>query len=713
MTDAAPTIYAAIPFTALVLLVALVAAVAVRSHLTGRGITPGMILWPLPFAALLGFVGVWCAMGLVMDTCSAADLVAYSVAVGGCGAITLARRRVFHRIDELAGVASHLLRAGRDAVLLVLAAALSVAALEGSWNRVGAQIPVSFILFAVGVVLAAMVALYFLGQRTGVLPCLVAFACIAFGIASHFVLRFKSAAILPSDLLAIGTAAAVSGNYTYELSRHIIFALALFALALCLLSFIHPGRPRNRRVLGANIAGNLCACGLVVAGALGLYNSVDVEEALDFTYDVWMPQFTYMQKGVIPSFLAVLQDLPIEESEGYDADEAQDIEDAYVQSFDLTAGATEARLAAEAQFNEMKPAVVAIMNESFSDLSIYEGLRAAGYTGPAFYNSLGDTLQRGALMSSVVGGGTCNTEFEFLTGNSMAFVGSGKYPYQLYDFSDVSNLAQQFDELGYKTTAIHPQLGSNWNRSNVYNQMGFDTFLTIDDFPDATWYHYGPSDRTCYDRILQMLREDPDPQFIFNVTMQNHGGYDAGTVLEEDLLGIAPEGITDPDTLSSLNTYLACIQASDRDLEYFINELRTIGRPVVLVFFGDHQPSVGPTLNEALYPGEDAFSHSWREFVSTYIIWANYDVAGNDQVSAWDELGANALGAQLLYDIGAPLSDQQKATLATRASVTSLNALGYRGADGICQALDANSFYSSTIDDLRKMQYLNFAEKVQ
>ena len=39
-------------------------------------------------------------------------------------------------------------------------------------------------------------------------------------------------------------------------------------------------------------------------------------------------------------------------------------------------------------------------------------------------------------MVSVMGGGTANSEFEFLTGNSMAFIGTGKYPYQLYDLSE-------------------------------------------------------------------------------------------------------------------------------------------------------------------------------------------------------------------------------------------------------------------------------------
>ena len=74
------------------------------------------------------------------------------------------------------------------------------------------------------------------------------------------------------------------------------------------------------------------------------------------------------------------------------------------------------------------------MNETFSDLSIYQNLHA-NYQGPQFFKSLSDTLQRGVLYVSAFGGGTCNTEFEYLTGNSMAFLGTGTYPYTIYDLT--------------------------------------------------------------------------------------------------------------------------------------------------------------------------------------------------------------------------------------------------------------------------------------
>ena len=145
---------------------------------------------------------------------------------------------------------------------------------------------------------------------------------------------------------------------------------------------------------------------------------------------------------------------------------------------------------------------------------------------------------------------------------------------------------------------------------------------------------------------------------------------------------------------SALNTYLTCINASDRDLEYFINELRNIGRPVVLVFFGDHQPSAATTLNDELYPQEDTASHAFRIYQSTYFVWANYEIAGNTELNVYDTVGANEIAAITLNKIGAPLTDYQKALLATRSDVPTINVAGYIGADGLRYDLESEDSHT-------------------
>ncbi len=712
MTDILSASYAIIPIAGAIALAAFTVAILVRTRLVGRRLTTGAVLWPIPFIVLLAGMGTLCANGMCAFAPGA--LCAFTAATELCGGATLVRTYLVPWFDRIGSRSAHLLRAARDLVLLFIAALISAWALEAAWNESMGQIPLAFFALSVGIVFVAMLALYFIGQRCGALPAVVVLACVGFGIGQHFILEFKSAAILPSDLLALETAAAVSGGYTYLVTDGIVTAVIGGEVAVALLSFIWPGRARSFAVGLANVAANLCA-GLALIGVLaGAYSSVKLEQALGFAYDRWMPITTYQAYGFLPSFIAVAQDLPIPEPEDYTDGEAESLEAQFAAAFDAQGGASAERAQAVEQFAQVQPTVIAIMNETFTDLSLFQGLRDAGYTGPAFYNSLADTLQRGTLMASVNGGGTANTEFEFLTGNSVAFIGNGKYPYQLYNLSDVDSLAKQLSALGYSTTAIHAQAPNNWNRTLAYRQLGFDEFISLEDFADAPQYHAGATDRSTYDKILELLAADDGPQFIFDVTIQNHSGYDAGSVPAEEFTSYAPAGITDETLLTQLNTYLTCINASDRDLQYLIERLSQLDRPVVLVFFGDHQPFFTSSLNDAMYPDEDALTHQWRLFESTYFIWANYDVAGNDQVSAWGEIGANELGAQALNMIGAPLSDYQKALLATRGDIVSISANGYRGGDGACYAIDDESSpYKSLVDELRDIQYLNFARRVE
>ena len=264
---------------------------------------------------------------------------------------------------------------------------------------------------------------------------------------------------------------------------------------------------------------------------------------------------------------------------------AEKLERQLADEYDETTGKTWQRTDAEAQFAEEKPTVIAIMNATFSDLSIYKNMHAR-LQRPQFFKNLPDALSRSTLYVSAYGGGTCNTEFEFLTGNSMSYLGSGVYPYTIYDLLDTKNLAEQFKDLGYTTTAMHPNHGTNWNRENVYSGFGFDRFMTINDFQDAEKLRGMVSDAATYDKILEMLESDSALQFIFDVTMQNHSGYDTGLLPPDKLNNYLIDGAVN----NEVNEYLSLIEESDRALKDFVGKLRKLDRPVVLVFFGDHQP---------------------------------------------------------------------------------------------------------------------------
>ena len=292
----------------------------------------------------------------------------------------------------------------------------------------------------------------------------------------------------------------------------------------------------------------------------------------------------------------------------------------------------------------------------------------------------------------------------------MAFVGAGKYPYSSYSFSGVDTLVSQFADLGYETCAIHPNAAGNWHRNRAYSGMGFDEFLSIDDFDaDDERLHLGIRDSVTYDKVIEVLEGSDEPQFVLDVTMQNHGGYTAGNTPGQYLVDCRPNG---DETDNELVEYLSCINASDQDLAAFVERLRGLDRPVVLVFFGDHQPAISEGYVEASWAGEAEPARSEHAYQTCYLVWANYDVAGAGE-RLGDELACSELASMALQLVGAPMTDYQKAQVVSRDALPSFNAYGWRGADGTWRELDdRDGEGGSTLDDLQTMSYYEFGSRV-
>ena len=173
------------------------------------------------------------------------------------------------------------------------------------------------------------------------------------------------------------------------------------------------------------------------------------------------------------------------------------------------------------------------------------------------------------------------------------------------------------------------------------------------------------------------------------------------------------DGVSDYDN-GRLSEYLGCIDESDRALAEFLDELRELDRPVVVVFFGDHQPALSSIVNDALYPDEsDELAHNLRTHETTYLVWANYDVAGSGQGADQEETSPAYLGALVAEAIGAPLTDFQKAQLVVREEIPAMSLVGVMSADGAWIAPDEEDSLPSAFRDLAQISYLEFASKLE
>ena len=724
-----PGMVGLMPLAAAVTLVAWGIAVARHRPVRSLRSCNSSVVWLAIYVIALTVISIVCFTGLYAgDT---ARLALFSLAMLAFGAISQMRDALLSRppVSDATRDYRSLAHGARDTVIMLGASALAMLALETPWNDWLSQILPASGRIEFVIVLCVITTLYFLSGRRGLGAALGVVMFSVIGIAQYFVYGFKVAPIMPSDVLALGTAMAVSGNYEYIINSNVLTSTICAGAAICLLAFAIPDRHVTARYRERGFRHAACctvACAILVM--LGYFvTAPDYRHDAGVKVDSWFTYDSYKENGFLTTFVAVAQDMVVEKPDGYTKERTQELMQGCVDAYGQKVASSPDSVAAAEQFGEEQPCVVAIMNETFSDLSAFEGLRA-GYTGPEFFNSdIDGTVTRGDVWVSVNGGGTCNSEFEFLTGNSMAFFGAGMYPYSAYKFDGCQCLAQQFDDLGYTTTAVHPNYATNWKRDVIYKKMGFQAFLSIDDFAHAERVHNEVSDAATYHKVLELLEADDSPQFIFDVTMQNHSGYNRGGIPEEFQTNYEPEGWGDDNQVAALNEYLGGIKSSDQALGDFLGELSRLDRPVVVVFFGDHQPGFSKDINEAFYDDDGSAEYAQRAYRTSYLIWANYDVAGSDRYGNDNTTCTAYLSSLLMESIGAPLSDYQVAQRVASEQVPQFNMYGFSDADGQMYLFDGGHADDSgevssgsrqdvpegtkdALDLLERAQYLHFID---
>lgn len=556
---------------------------------------------------------------------------------------------------------------------------------------------------------------YLAGQRTRIAAAVFVGACLLAGIANAYVVMFKGQPIVPADLFALSTAASVSSGYSFWPTARMLGAAGLFAL-YCIALWKAPLPPRRRGSKAerrARIGCNLAAAVLVALAAAGMYHSVDIGTRYDVTVDVWDVRGSYEAQGTALSFAQRTQELAPAAPEGYAPETADQLrrEGAAWSKEHATAPSA----VDDASGAPIRPHILAIMNETFSDLSRYPGLQDSALATPLVTSHVDGQAIGGDVVVSALGGGTCNSEFEFLTGASLGNLGGGAYPYVLYDLSEADNLVRSLDALGYGTHAIHPAEATNWSRSRVYHQLGFDTFDDIESFKADPAYEDGlfrqlVSDRTTYELALQLLDQGDEPQFVFDVTIQNHGGYETELVSEDQRVHVD----TAPIDNAELDEFASCMAASEDDLSFLLGELEQRSYPVVVCFFGDHQPGFANDLFEAAYGTSVEgvpLEMVQERFTTPYLIWGN---------SAARQLGLadpakvpggttslNYLGALMMEASGLPLDEHLGFLSALRQVLPAINMNGYLAPDGQWRWFDQDGGIADALRAYEMVQHRN------
>ena len=537
-----------------------------------------------------------------------------------------------------------------------------------------------------------------IGRMTTALRIELAFA-LAFGLTNHYVMAFRSTPFVPWDLLSVRTAASVAQNYDFTPTPRMIVVTVLFVLLMVAVRVL---RKVPRIKLPIRL-GSAVLCGL----ALCLFVNTLQQETFQNKHYLYPFLFTpaYMTKvnGMAVTFAMDLAYVAVDKPEGYSAEEAQKTLEQYGNTDNVFAddeeNTNDSKNRGEDANNKDLPNIIVIMDEAFSDLAVVGDLETNEDYMPFMHKMQqgADHTITGYAQVSVCGGNTANSEFEFLTGNTMSFLPSGSIPYQQYITKDTPSLASYLASLGYETYAQHPYYASGWNREKVYPLLGFEHLNFIDDYANKTYVRKYVSDDADMQHIIDTYenKEDGKPAFIFNVTMQNHGGYtDAFSDLSEDVHATNYNS-------EVLDRYLSLIRLTDQSLEKLVDYFSNVDEKTVIVFFGDHQPSdtvAAQVQDSMLLPGESVPDEQLRKrYLVPYLVWANYDIDGATQQNT----SLNYLSAEVLKAAGVPTDAYQNFLLDLQKSYPVMSAAG---------RTDASDADENMLNTYKKLQYYNLFE---
>lgn len=294
------------------------------------------------------------------------------------------------------------------------------------------------------------------------------------------------------------------------------------------------------------------------------------------------------------------------------------------------------------------PNIIFIQLESFFDPKDVEGLTLSEDPVPTF-TRLKEEYPSGYFTVPALGAGTANTEFEVLTGFKSGFFGAGEYPYKTtVNEVPVETLCSILKREGYGTYAIHNNKSSFYDRKNVYNQMGFDAFISLEYMYDIErTYNDWAKDATLVNDIMKCLEDTEGQDFVYTISVQGHGRYPEEMDEWEDYIQVDYE---DEEKLPSFDYYINQIYEMDLMIADLIEKLDATGEEYVLVLYGDHLPTLD--ITEEQLPNSTLFQ-------TEYIMVNNIGIESEDE-----DIYAYEITRKLIDALNIPYSYALKAQIA-------------------------------------------------
>ena len=424
---------------------------------------------------------------------------------------------------------------------------------------------------------------------------------------NYFKITLRGEPFVFDDLAFAGEGTGILGEYSIHIPVFLYLSLPVIVGGTLLLKRFARARI-TRRFWWTRIAAVLLC---IAIGAFSwtqwytdgilYYNSL---VAVQHTFSIWRDDGRSAGGGMFWSFLHSVAEAYPAPPEGYTEEDAEK---------------TLAQYPEAAIPEDKKVNLIVTMMESFSDLSVYDAVSFE--TDPyAQFHALQKECYHGTLVDDSIGGGTVNAERSFLTG----------FAYRHPDYnSNTPSFVWYLRENGYRTEGAHP--GHSWfySRKSIDRRLGFEDYLFNDGHFDAIVteddsYHGYATDAQLFAerRRAYEQRDESVPYFSFAVTYQGHSPYDSEKMTgTEYISGLSPEAHC------VVNNYLNSVADTGKQMAAFVDSFRNDPEPVVLVFFGDHKPTLGDGnaffIELGITSVPTTATDRFRLYSTPYLIWAN------------------------------------------------------------------------------------------
>ena len=443
-------------------------------------------------------------------------------------------------------------------------------------------------------------------------------------LASFFKMKFRNDPVIFEDVLLINEALNIKTGYTFTFSKlMVILAIFICIIALFQYFYIDKKKPKfafsAKRFLKVLVLRLFCCLAVIFAFLSCFHHFYLDKEYYAKTENIelikyWSPIDQYISRGFLYSFLHSYTEISSPPPEGYNAFTAANILEQYATD-DIP--------------EDKKVNVIAIMLEAYNDFSKFEQIE--WNENPYEYlDKIREEAYHGELITSIFAGGTVDSERKFITGY-----------HELPSLRKRTNsYAHYFASQGYNVEGSH--CGYNWfyNRANVNEYLGFENYYFFENKYQYIAEDGGiAADNVFLPELYNLLKANKQtgkPYFSFNVTYQNHGPYPGSSSTDTYFAKLKNPAIPTYEDVV-FNNYLCGIQDTTKQLYNLVELLKEEEEPVVLIFFGDHNPWLGNDnivyanlgINLDLSTAEGCYNY----YSTPYVIWANdsaKEVLGND-----------------------------------------------------------------------------------